>query len=372
MAAPFLVVYNPVSGHNAGKQFTEEHILPTLESAGRKPDATMATERPGHAGELVLDFLRAREQTKATVLIASGDGTVHEVVNALHETSDGKGISISVILVPVGTANALYASLFPPAAGQDTTTSEYRLQSLHAFLASPSSAKPLTIATTTVSHTSGTGSARVTVRSAVVTSTALHASILHDSEALRAEMPGVERFKVAAQQNITRWYQASVKLLPFHTDPVLRYDPSSKEFKSVKDAALSGPFAYFLATTTVDRLEPTFEVAPLAKRLPPSGPTLDLLILRPTRDPSYKSDTPEARAAFSEKTIKVLMGAYDHGAHVDLVFGPDGAIVPAASAVDAPPVAEVFRCGGWEWTPVSTLFCYATRALIAPAGWGRE
>lgn len=121
--------------------------------------------------------------------------------------------------------------------------------------------------------------------SAVVTSTSLHASILHDSESLRKEMPGIERFKIAAESNSTKWYNSYVKLLPEDNSGVVQmYDPSTKTFvehpeSDVDDPIvdLSGPFSYFLSVVNVDRLEPAFRITPLVKDIPPSGTSVRIL-----------------------------------------------------------------------------------------------
>ena len=251
----------------------------------------------------------------STVILGSGDGTVHDIINS------GVRHPLALVLVPCGTANALYSSLFP--------TGD-RLQSLHAFLANKPT-RPLSIASTSVNGATP-------VLSVVVVSTALHASILHHSEALRDSHPGLVRFKIAAQQSVNKWYNARVRLSPIPSLGLVQiYDPTSKAFVALPDHSLSGPFAYFLSTVNVDRLEPTFTIAPLARAIPPPPATCDLVIIRPLRHPSIPEDTPNARDAFVPIISDVLGAVYQDGAHVDLS------------------IVEYIRCGGWEWIPVCFL-----------------
>lgn len=188
-----LVVYNPVCGSGSAQSFLEEHVLPILRHHNKPVDRIIATEYVGHAGTLIADSLK-HHPLKTTVILASGDGTLHEIVNQLSPRPEAVSAvpRISLVLVPMGTANALYSSLFPPTVPGDTSTVEYKLQSLRSYLNEGDSI-PLTLCVTTLSPAHDARVGAKTVVSAVVTSTSLHASILHDSEALRKEMPGIER-----------------------------------------------------------------------------------------------------------------------------------------------------------------------------------
>ncbi|KAJ3505963.1 hypothetical protein NLJ89_g7134 [Agrocybe chaxingu] len=227
----------------------------------------------------------------------------------------------------------------------------YRLQSLDAFLQNKSTTR-LSLATTTISSQNAPLGTSI---ASVVVSTALHASILHHSEALRDRHPGIERFKLAAQQNSAKWYTARLKLTPSSLGFVQIYNPSSNSLIPHPDSSnespaveIQGPFAYFLSTVNVDRLEPAFRITPLARAIPSSTPAFDIVVLRPLRDPTVDRDTPEARASFVPKTWKVLGGAYQDGQHVEFVYTEQGDI---ASGLHGASVIEYFRCGGWEWTP---------------------
>lgn len=371
-----LLLYNPVCGNRTAKQLVDEHVLPALKAGQATPVAIVGTERPGHAGELVLQFLSKYNTHSADVAVVSGDGTIHEIINALYENpaSDSKPYVINFIIIPAGTANALFSSFFAGTPSGDIDSPAYKLQSVHAYLADVNP-RPVNVTTTTVvparpaNHPMAVSAwrPRITVRSIVVTSTSLHASILHDSERLRASHPGIERFKIAAQGNITRWYHASVRLFPLpapSSPEVLRYSPETRTFQVLNSgfvedtggavALPDSAYSYFLSSSSVDRLEPEFCITPLMTRLPPSGPGVDVVVVRPLNDPSLNTETLEARTKFASKAGVILGGAYKGGEHVDLTYSENGDIVPYEEehAGKTLPV-EYFRCGGWEWAPVS-------------------
>jgi diacylglycerol kinase family enzyme len=96
-----IVIVNPVCGAGQGKEFAEEHVVPALKRPGLAHSAAVfTTETPGHAGEIVLNYLRDHELNSLTVVVASGDGTVHEIVNALEQND--QSYEIDLVLIPVG------------------------------------------------------------------------------------------------------------------------------------------------------------------------------------------------------------------------------------------------------------------------------
>jgi diacylglycerol kinase family enzyme len=368
---PLLVIYNPVCGDGTAEAFFNEHVFPCLEEAHLQVDQKIATGAAGHAGTIVREFIEQYEGD-VTIILGSGDGTLHEIINGLSPESPGgvrqkiASSSVRLVLVPCGTANALYCSLFKPDSMLEGPA--YKLKSLEAFI-QDSSVIPLTLAVTTISSPPSTQqSYHKVATSAVVTSTALHASILHDSESLRKEMPGIERFKVAAMSNITRWYSSQVKLLPaLSARTVEIYDPDQKTFTAHQDSDdhgivdVNGPFAYFLSTVNVDRLEPAFRITPLVSELVPSEVSLDIVMVRPHRDPTFVTDTLEVRKAFAEKAIVVLTAAYQDGNHINLKYTDGGKITSEGTG---PTVVEYIRCGGWEWIPVSLTHPGSSRARL--------
>lgn len=265
---------------------------------------------------------------------------------------------MNLVPIPCGTANALYSSLFLPKPEDDPV--QYKLRGIHAFI-KKAKPVPLNLAITDIlTSPTGKGSAPVrekTTVSAVVTSTALHASIVHDSEVLRAEMPSIERFKVAAYQNITRWYSGCAKLFPSKSTGVVEiWNPFEKEFvphaesdEGAPYVDIDGPFAYFLSTINADRLEPAFQITPLVTAEPRTGAFLDVVVIRPYRDTSLGGlEVEEERKRFAEKSGEVLRAVYQSGSHINLRYDSTGKVV---SEGEGEVVVEYFRCGGWEWTP---------------------
>jgi len=358
-----VVIYNPACGDRTADAFFADHVFPLLEANNIQPALTVRTERDGHAGQALVDFLETYAgESLVHVVLGSGDGTLHEIINALSfvtfkgDRANTSPPSISFSLVPCGTANALYASLFPAKTGDKIA---YRLQSLHSFIAR-GPIQSLTLSFSSLSSPPSSKQRRPKVAvSAVVTSTSLHASILDDSEKLRESIPGLERFKVAAAQNMSRWYHSYAKLLPLSKEGTVQvYDPQSNQFVTHDDSDedtpfvdVYGPFAYFLSTVNVDRLEPEFRITPLNSQIPPQEPSLDVIMVRPERDPTFTVDSEETRAAFAKKTMAVLMEAYKDGNHVNLRYNSSGEISPN---YDGPTVVEYVRCGGWEWMPDDT------------------
>jgi diacylglycerol kinase family enzyme len=193
-----LLIYNPVCGSGSARSIVEEHVISLLERNGKTVDQVSATDYAGHAGIIVADYLRKQQTNgRVTIVLASGDGTLHEIVDHLSSHSfrnppvKGSLPCISFVLVPCGTANALYSSFFPPRTEDDIAGIQYKLQSLIAYLDGKPTT-PLSLAIAKISSPGDRDRSRVTI-SSVVTSTCLHASILEDSEALRKQMPGIER-----------------------------------------------------------------------------------------------------------------------------------------------------------------------------------
>jgi len=359
-----LVIYNPVGGDRTAKQFVEAHVLPLLMTNDVSISKIVETGHAGHAGTVAFEFVDSTVSGPLDIILASGDGTIHEIISTIALAPSYKNrcsvtpAQVNLVLVPCGTANALYSSLFLPKPDDDPV--QYKLQGIHAFV-NKTKRVPLTLAITDIiAPPNGKGAAPVrekTTVSAVVASTALHASILHDSEALRVEIPSIERFKVAAHQNITRWYSGCAKLFPSESTRVVEiWNPFDKEFvphaESDEDTPhvdIDGPFAYFLSTVNVDRLEPLFQIAPLVTAEPRTGAFLDIVIIRPYRDVSLGGlEAEEERKRFAEKSGEVLRAAYQSGNHVNLRYDSTGKVV---SEGEGELVVEYFRCGGWEWIP---------------------
>lgn len=344
---PTYIISNPASGERTGAQFVNEHVLPLIRPSGKYE--LFETTGPGSAEEYARRIVQQHNVNNGdaiVMIVSGGDGTVHEIVNGIGETLH----NIRLVLCPLGTANALYSTLFPVDPAMFET--EYRLQGIRAYLAGHF--KPLTISKTCL-YTDNNEKLK-SVYGVVVTSTALHAAILHSAERLRETVKGIERFQIAAKENILHWYQGNVQFLSRDEDSSFEasriYNPDTDKFAVLSQDTLSGPFAYFISTTNVDRLEPAFQISPLFSKLPPGPGELDLVVVRPLRDPAFTKDDEPSRTQFASKLMHVLQSAYQQGAHVKIQHREPHISVDSGDNSNSY-VVEYIRTKGWRWVPVS-------------------
>ena len=266
---------------------------------------------------------------------------------------------------PCGTANALYYHLFPPSSEfYSLATPLSPFYSLVSFLRQQVSPQSLPLALNTISRPSSSSLPPVSpTLTSVVTSAALHACLLHDAESLRSTHPGVERFKLAAMENVKRWWMGRISL---KGQPRL-YSSTSREFAVKENVELEGPFAYWISALT-DRFEQNFVVAPLRSPLhslapSPSDPSIDLILIRPlrhlpTKEKWEKGEKEGLEEGFGEKVWKVTGGMYDEGKHVDMRYEPGEGVDDLKGGKTE--IVEAWRCEEFEWIPVS----YAPRLLL--------
>jgi diacylglycerol kinase family enzyme len=111
-----LIISNPYAGDKSGPSVLKDVLLLLKRHQPSLVIDFKETNGPGNAGHIVVNYLRqlsGTENTKdAIILISGGDTTVHEVVDRLVKNAIKQ--PAGVILIPSGTANALYHSLFPP------------------------------------------------------------------------------------------------------------------------------------------------------------------------------------------------------------------------------------------------------------------
>ena len=298
------VLLNPVSGageapsyfSNALEPFLSRHAIPYVLQR-----TTSATSTSAFASTL---------KTPATIIILSGDGTLHELLSGLSPKAE-----ITFIPIPHGTANAPYHFLF-------------RTSTPLASLASIYSSKPRLLPLAQVALNDKT------ILAHVVVSTALHASILFDSDKLRESTPGIERFKKAAEQNWGSEYPGRAVL-----KDAKKYIPGRGFVEC--DGEQEGPWSYLNACLT-DRLEEKFVVA--TKRGEAEAGSIDVVGIRRK---GRESKT------FFEQMVKVFAEMYDEGKHVDLVWDGEGMRAWQQGDVPDQLVVDYWRCSGLDWTPVS-------------------
>jgi len=251
----------------------------------------------------------------------------------------------------------------------DTSISQETIYKLSSLISSLISSKPTRLPITSTRLISPSSPTPKPIPSHIVLSTSLHASLLADSESLRASYPGIERFKIAAEQNLGVFFRANVTLIPPKDGSVKQYQPTSEDwvepFTTTSTGVngtftLKGPFTYLLSSTTAPRLEPSFVISPLLATLPPNpqdNPTMDITILRPSRDPAISQSTQslyseEISERWKKRAKEVLGWAYKEGGHVDLTYSGEG---EAEIRGDGEVVAETFRCAGFIWEPIVCL-----------------
>ncbi|XP_054636996.1 sphingosine kinase 2 isoform X2 [Dunckerocampus dactyliophorus] len=103
-----LLLVNPFSGRGQAMQWCQTHILPMIREANISYNL-IQTERQNHARELIREISLPEWDG---VVIISGDGLLHEVINGLMERPDWEqAIKTPVGILPCGSGNALAGSI---------------------------------------------------------------------------------------------------------------------------------------------------------------------------------------------------------------------------------------------------------------------
>lgn len=372
------VVYNVAAGEGITTDLLQHYVRPRLqgwvhENASSPVLGFHPTDREEGALQVGVR-LRHHRVPFLAIVVMGGDGTVHELIEGLllerrlaHRSGEEAPLlatAICIAIVPTGTANAMYHSLFPQVAKEPGHNEAWRMHSLDALVKSHGDQKLLQKLTVLEVYRNSVESMKRQPSNLglVVSSHAMHAAILRDSEKLRAEHPGTERFQIAAKSAMQQWSKATLTLHACEGGHVQRYDPASRSFRNVEDfdeyevegstLKLEGPFAYMNAML-VDRLEEKFIVAPFASehsRLPRPAEAMDIIVIRPDRSARTRDagDGESARQAFAADVLTPLVfdGMYDGGKHVDFTYAADGSLQRSGTG---PPVVEYFRVSGYDW-----------------------
>ncbi|KAK3571759.1 hypothetical protein QTP86_018724, partial [Hemibagrus guttatus] len=103
-----LLLVNPFSGRGLAMQWCQTHILPMISQANISYNL-IQTERQNHARELIREISLHEWDG---IVIVSGDGLLHEVINGLMERPDWEqAIKTPVGILPCGSGNALAGSI---------------------------------------------------------------------------------------------------------------------------------------------------------------------------------------------------------------------------------------------------------------------
>ncbi|KAF2133488.1 hypothetical protein P153DRAFT_363671 [Dothidotthia symphoricarpi CBS 119687] len=223
------IIISTASGHRTASHFFKEcvdPILATLYPSTHETFTIHTTQSASSVLELTntVLFPKADEGKPLRVILLSGDGGIIDVVNGLSSRPTSTAyIPPQVILLPLGTANALYHSIN---VGKENTWGLNALAStashpLPIFTATFSpgarllvdearSAEPL--ATNSLGHG--------VLHGAVVCSWGMHASLVADSDTTEYRKFGLDRFKMAAKDalypadgSLPHAYKARVSVL---------------------------------------------------------------------------------------------------------------------------------------------------------------
>jgi diacylglycerol kinase family enzyme len=294
------IILSTGSGHKQAASFCNDVVYPILDliQPGFIDDSEEhTTEDENSILELTRDifFPAANKGTPLRIILASGDGGVVDLVNGLldHPQSDTY-VAPEIVLLPLGTANALYHSIN---AGQSQNT--WGLSAL-----SSTTSKPLPTFTTTFSPGSRllvneatveaplpqNGKGEGLLHGAVVFSWGMHASLVADSDSAEYRKFGIDRFKMAAKEalypsdgSLPHAYRARVSML-------------SKDGSWQK---LDGDEHLYTLATSVSNLEAPFCISPASK---PLDGSIHLVYFGPTS---------------GDEAMRIMGLAYQGGKHVE-------------------------------------------------------
>ncbi|KAF2852932.1 hypothetical protein T440DRAFT_466497 [Plenodomus tracheiphilus IPT5] len=292
------IIVSTGSGHKQADKFFNDVVSPILVDLYGSEILSKSKKHITQSETSVLEFTndlicpQANDGRLLRIILASGDGGIVDLVNGLLAKPAGPSyVSPQVIILPLGTANALYHSIN---AGKDNT---WGLQAL-----SSSIAKPLPVFTASFSP-----GARLLVdearkeeelpkdsngtpilHGAVVCSWGMHASLVADSDTTAYRKFGIDRFKMAATEAL---YPADGSL----PHP---YKGSVSILKSEKWTPIPQEEHLYVLATLVSNLEQPFCISPDSK---PLDGSLRLVHFGPTT---------------GDDAMRIMGLAYQGGKHV--------------------------------------------------------
>ncbi|KAH7380036.1 ATP-NAD kinase-like domain-containing protein [Pyrenochaeta sp. MPI-SDFR-AT-0127] len=297
------IILSQGSGHQKASDFFSSVVSPIL-SALYGPEAlqtfrTHVTESPTSILELVDQVLfpeaNGSSRKPLRIILASGDGGVVDLVNGLLKEKASKGyIAPQVVLLPLGTANALYHSI-------NAGTGTKNTWGLNALSSTVS--KPLPVFTAAFSpgarllidearaeeelarDNKGNG----ILHGAVVCSWGMHASLVADSDTAEYRKFGIDRFKMAAKE----------ALYPSDGSAPHPYKARVSVLKGDDWTALKEQEHMYVLATLVSNLESPFCISPASK---PLDNSLHLVHFGPTS---------------GDEAMRIMGLAYQGGKHVD-------------------------------------------------------
>ncbi|RYO82812.1 hypothetical protein DL764_009551 [Monosporascus ibericus] len=246
-----------------------------------------------------------------TVILLSGDGGIVELLNGKARTDSGSRTQIRTPLVavlPLGTGNALFNSLHKPVKPVGGPTAPSGLvQGLRTLLTGAAAPLPsfevaFSRGSRLITYTSADGEEADKVkqradavshlRGAIVASYGFHSQVVWESDTPAYRAHGAKRFGMVAQELLreSHAYSAEVEITR----------PGEERKRVERDG-----HAYVLATL-VSNLEETFTISPASR---PLDGRLRLV---------HFGDVG------GERTMDIMMRAYDGGRHVDMRWAGEG------------------------------------------------
>lgn len=297
-----LIIISTGSGGNLAEQFYNEAVSPVLEAlypASYTGFHVHKTESEASILNLTQDviFPKANDGFRLRLILLSGDGGIIDLINGLlAQKSAAKYVPPQVVLLPLGTANALSHSI---CAGRDHTwglqalISEDKTESrpLPLFTAafSPGSRVLVNEGNTEEELPTDPESGQLALHGAVVCSWGMHASLVADSDTTEYRKFGIDRFKMAAND----------ALYPSDGSQPHAYKARVSVLKSEVWTPLDSEEHMYVLATMVSNLEKTFTISPASK---PLDGSLHLVHFGPTS---------------GDEAMRIMGLAYQGGKHVD-------------------------------------------------------
>ena len=292
------VILSVGSGHQKAADFYHECVGPLL--AALYPDHQNLHVHTTASATSVLElannvfFPKADAGTALRIILLSGDGGIVDLVNGLSSRATSASyVAPQAILMPLGTANALYHSIN---AGKANTWGLAALSSaqsrpLPIFTASFSPGARLLVdeARSEEELSTDRSSGRPTLHGAVVCSWGMHASLVADSDTAEYRKFGVERFQMAAKE----------ALYPADGSAPHAYKANVSVLKGDTWTPLDEKEHMYTLATMVSNLEQPFCISPHSK---PLDGSIHLVHFGPTS---------------GDEAMRLMGLAYQGGKHVD-------------------------------------------------------
>ncbi|OAG08250.1 uncharacterized protein CC84DRAFT_1162227 [Paraphaeosphaeria sporulosa] len=300
------VIISTGSGTGKAGIFYEKAVKPILETLwpeGHTNFLTHRTESATTIQELTNDifFPTASAGISLRIVLLTGDGGVIDLVNGLlAQPVSPTYRAPTVVLLPLGTANALYHSINVENARQDT----WGLKALCLNPSDEAHRRPLPIFTASFSPGArlltneardeevlpqDPKSGRPILHGTVVASWAMHASLVADSDTAEYRKFGIDRFKMAAKE----------ALYPADGSPPHPYRASVSVLHGSDWQPLPEEEHMYVLATMVSNLEKPFCISPKTK---PLDGSLWLVHFGPTS---------------GDEAMRVMGLAYAGGKHVE-------------------------------------------------------